>query len=165
MTLWKLIPLRCKKLATIVSGRKNVTWLFVRWKKTSTSVVKKYLQVYTSTVGRVTFFWPETSVVSFLHLTVLIFKVLINYSNYEDICVTIATMCFISSLRHWKAQTVPNVYVKNKRSTSQGKCLLFDLQHEFKSSIYTTEWCFKSGNKQKKWRFKCHLKCHFRCSW
>ena len=70
--------IRCKKLTTTVSGQKNVAQSFVRQKQVSTSVeIKQQCCCYISalvlfcfrlTMGRATFFWPETIVVSFLHL-------------------------------------------------------------------------------------------------
>ena len=96
--------IRCNKLATNVSRRKNVAQPFFRRKQVSTSAemsqqrTKPYtmtrfkfvfgfiLCCYLSALltcfrlekGRATFFWPETIVASFLHLMVLSFKVLWN---------------------------------------------------------------------------------------
>ena len=87
----------CKKLATIVSGRKYVAWPFVRRKQETR--VPKYnsntlccyisytviigilvLTCFCLTKGHVTCFQPETIIASFLHIMVLFSKVLLNHS-------------------------------------------------------------------------------------
>ena len=78
--------IRCKKLVTIASGRKNVAWSFVKQKQVSTSskcnsnsyFSALVLTCFRLTKGRATFFRPETIVASFLHLMVLLFKVLLT---------------------------------------------------------------------------------------
>ena len=76
----------CKKLATIVSGQKNVALPFVRRKQVSTCakcnsdvhccfgicfLLKKVCATY---------FWPEAIVATFLHLMLLLFKVIFNHT-------------------------------------------------------------------------------------
>ena len=80
----------CKKLATIVSGQKNIIWLFFRWKQVSTSV-RNVTATYVAVTFRhlclpvfvwrrvvLRFFLSETIVASFLHSMVLLPKVFFN---------------------------------------------------------------------------------------
>ena len=73
--------IKCKTLATIVSGREYVARLFIRRKQISTSVEifcyisALVLTCFRMTKGRAMYFQPETIVASFFHLMVLLFKV------------------------------------------------------------------------------------------
>ena len=72
--------IRCRKLATIVSGRKNVAQPFVMLKhkawmpKCSINILALMLTCFRLTKGCGTFFRPETIVASFLHLMVVFWK-------------------------------------------------------------------------------------------
>ena len=66
MNILQLYTITSKKFSTIVLGRKNVPWAFIRWKH-------KYHKI------TATFFKTKTIIESFLHLMVLICKVLINH--------------------------------------------------------------------------------------
>ena len=74
--------IRCEKLATIVSGQKNVVRPFVRRKQVSTSAEMyvavtfrhSCLPVFAWWRVRAIFFWPETIAASFLHLMVFFSK-------------------------------------------------------------------------------------------
>ena len=58
------------------------------------------LTCFRLTKGRATFFPPKTIIVSFLHLVVLFFKVILNHSSY---CQFLVLHCLIinTSLRLW----------------------------------------------------------------
>ena len=91
--------IRCKKLATIVSSRKNVHCCYI------SALV---LTCFRLMKGRATFFQPETIVASFLHLMVLLFKVLLNHSSKCHFLVrhchfsTISEIQSFSSGRSWQ---------------------------------------------------------------
>ena len=76
--------IKCKKLATIVSGKKNVARPFIRRKQVSTSAEMKQqhtllvLTCFCLMKGHDKFFQPKTMVRSFLHFMVLLRKVLFN---------------------------------------------------------------------------------------
>ena len=80
--------IECKKVATIVSGRKNVARSFFRRKQLSTSAEMQQrcccisalvLNCFRLKKDRATFFRPETIVASFLHWMVILLKVLFNH--------------------------------------------------------------------------------------
>ena len=80
--------IRCKKLPTIVSGRKKVARPFVRRKQVRTSAEirccylwAQVLPCFRLTKGRATFFPPETIAASFLHHMVLFYKVIFNHTK------------------------------------------------------------------------------------
>ena len=85
--------IECKKLATIVSGWKNVARPFLRCKHVRNSaemllcmyvrycyISALLLTCFLLKKGRATFFWTETIITSFLHSMVLLPKVLLNHS-------------------------------------------------------------------------------------
>ena len=86
--------IRCKKLATVVSGRKNVARPFVRRKQISTSVEMARccyisalkLTCFHLTKARATYFRPETIIASFLKLMGIIIQSVIQSFLKTPLC-------------------------------------------------------------------------------
>ena len=97
--------IRCT--ATIVSGRKYIAWSFVRlkWVSMSAQITATYVAVafqysclpvcFHLMKGRAMYFRPETIVASFLHLMVLLFKMLLNHTSK---CQFMVYYCQMSSV-------------------------------------------------------------------
>ena len=115
ITLWKSNTIRCKKLATIVSGRKKGS-MTLRQAKTGKRECRNVTACWHScwkrivwlTKVRATFFRLEKIVASFLHLMVLLFKMLSNHSSKRQFLVL--------HCRTWRRNPQKYFYIlKNKK--------------------------------------------------
>ena len=83
--------IRCKKLATIDFGSKNVARPFVRRKQISYISLLLHFgtraYLFSPDEGSCYIFWPKTIVARFLHFMVLLFKVLLNHSSKRQFLV------------------------------------------------------------------------------
>ena len=82
--------MKCKKIATIVSGRKHVTRPFVRRKQVCNvrcCYILAPVLICFLPDERPSYFWPETILASFLYLMVLLFIVLFKH-NLTNILTT-----------------------------------------------------------------------------
>ena len=114
--------IRYTKLATSVSGRKNVARPFVRRQQVNTSaelvpccyISALVLTCYRLTKGRATFFQPETIVVSFLHFMVLSFK-----GSYFLVKTNVCHNCNKIST-YWKMTNLLNISYDRKFTCKNG---------------------------------------------
>ena len=79
---------------------RNVTQTFFDLKLHCCYISALMLTCFLLTKGRTTYFWPETIVASFLHIMVLLFKVLFNHSWKRQFVVlryhaSLSKICFI----------------------------------------------------------------------
>ena len=75
------------------------------------------LDCFRLTMGRATFFRPQTVVVNFLYLIVLFFKVFFNHSvvNLNNICLFHSIRKYLQETKH--TQTHRQIYIERSRQT------------------------------------------------
>ena len=95
--------------------------------------ISKYSKIIERGVekGRAMFFWPETIVASFLHLMVLLFKVLLNHSSKRQFLVLHCRTSFGIKMKRIKSCVKNDFLFIHKKFICQLRITLFNLDFFF----------------------------------